>query len=135
MQVFAGSSGGSCSPGLGLYVAIECVDNPDIGSVSDTQTQGDDYVVIMTLEIDGKLYPRGQFTLGNPDACDGMHWHSPTPVYPIANASAPNQIATNEQLGLADPAPTVCGYGKSTEIPQRPVVATPEQWMEFQTNH
>lgn len=117
-----------------VHHAVQCVASSGLSSVPNTQVSGES-VVIMTLQLGNDLYPRSQFNLGGVDACPESHWHSPGMVYPIASVSSPWNIVTNDQNGIPDPAPTVCGHGRESEVPQRPVVATMQEWTDWMTNH
>jgi hypothetical protein len=119
---------------MGVEIDIDCATNSDLGSVPDTQMVGE-RVVVMTLEIGGKLYPRNQFTLGSGGSCTEDQWHANGSVYPVANADTPWDISADEQAGISDPAPTGCGFGKASELVQRPVVTTTGQWGDFMANH
>lgn len=124
---------------IGLRVAIECEDHPSPSDVSAVQEFGDE-VVLMTLLFGNNLYPRSQFTLSDPDSCDGGHWHASGPVFPITTASSQSEgifryVDLNSQQGLTDPAVGACGFGKATEVPQEALVLRKSQWEQFLDNH
>ncbi len=124
---------------IGLRHAIECEDGPSPSEVPAVQEVGN-AVVVMLLLLGDNAYPRSQFTVANPDACDGDHWHAPGQVFPITNALSAVEgifrtLDLDNQDGVTDPATGGCGFGKVSELKQEALVLSVAQWDQFLTNH
>lgn len=124
---------------IGLRHRIDCRPHASPTDVSAIQAIRDD-VVIMTLEINSRLYPRSQFGVAEPDECDSDHWHSGDAVFPIKTADNTmagilGTIDLDDQDGITDPNTGGCGFGKVADVPQQAVVLTTEQWNQFRENH
>lgn len=63
------------------------------------------------LVIGGGYFPTYQFKEAEADLCNANHWHAKeAKVYGLVS------LDSNEIIGLADPQPSQCGFGKISEV-------------------
>ncbi|KAA0205535.1 hypothetical protein EDM68_05515 [Candidatus Uhrbacteria bacterium] len=86
---------------------------------TQTDPGGGQKSVVQMLVINGQYFPKHQFTVTEPDKCDGLHYHGPT-VYGLASKDSTQIVSLNELHPN-------CGFGKLDEIPVEDVEVTFEQ--------
>jgi hypothetical protein len=79
---------------------------------------------IEVLVIGGNYYPKSQFRVAGPDACDAPHYHGGM-VYGLQTKTSTTIVNTT------DPAPRACGFGKVSEVPVEWIDITFEQSQEL----
>lgn len=91
-------------------------------------SNGVDYVSVPCLKVGGQHYPMYQFEVANnpADVCPDPHWHTPyATVYPLESPS----------VGIPDPNPHECGFGKVPEVPREDYVVTLDNFNSFKVLH
>lgn len=79
------------------------------------------------LVLGGLHYPIYQFNCGNgaADVCTSPHWHSFGLVYPLEPPG----------IGIPDPNPSSCGFGKVSQVPFAIVPTSISAWSDFKVAH
>jgi hypothetical protein len=108
---------------------VECVTTLPSPSPTPTRTPtaAAGHVRSDVLVIGGEHYPREQFAVGEPDACNTRHWHASTRVYSIEGTKQ------TPQRGILDPAPGECGFGKVGEVPVQALDIPEADWRAYRT--
>jgi hypothetical protein len=82
---------------------------------------------IEVLVIGGAYYPKSQFRVAGPDACDSDHYHGGQ-VFGLQSKTSTTVVNMN------DPAPNACGFGRVAEVPVELIDITLEQSVELLKN-
>lgn len=99
---------------------------PDISEfllLTDKES-GKTKISVETLVLSGSYFPKSQFRIGQPDACDSNHYHGGR-VYGFKTKTS------SEIVGMNDPRPDSCGFGKVSEVPIEKIDITLDQETEL----
>lgn len=133
MKACTAGSPSSSRPGgtpAGPPITVRLV--PDDVQLVNPQTytgpDGQDYVNVVVLNLNGVHCPLYQFALSNnpTDSCIEPHWHN---SFHYGEFVYSLQVPT---LGIADPDPPGCGFGTFPPVIPEVVRIPHSEWLQFQ---
>lgn len=102
-------------------IFIQCWSQPQKAETGSQTAGGEETSRIEVLVINNKFYPKSQFKVAQPDACNAPHYHASGTVYGLAAADSA------EIVTATDPNNNGCGFGTISEVPVRFIDVTYEQ--------